>query len=88
MPSTEEIREIAARLRAARMAINPDNQAEFAREAKLAQNRYNQYETGERPLTLDAALKLHRRYGLSLDYLFRGDTSLIPHGIAERLSRE
>lgn len=84
MPSRQEIIETAERLRQARMAINP-NQSEFARRAHLSQNRYNQYETAQRPLTLDAALKLRDTYGLTLDYLFRGDTALVPHGLMERL---
>lgn len=85
MPSRQEVIETAARLKAAREAINP-NQSEFARRAGLQQNRYNQYETAERPLTLDAALKLRDTYGLTLDYLFRGDTALVPHGLMERLA--
>lgn len=85
MPSRQEAIEIAARLKAARMAINP-NQSEFARRAGLTQNRYNQYETAERPLTLDAALKLRDTYGLTLDYLFRGDAALVPYGLMERLA--
>lgn len=84
MPSKQEIAETAERLRLARMAINP-NQSEFARRAGMSQHRYNQYETGARPLTLDAALKLRDTYGLTLDYLFRGDTALVPHGLMERL---
>lgn len=84
MPSRKEVLEIAARLKAAREAINP-NQSEFAMRAGMTQNRYNQYETGERPLTLDAALKLRDTYGLTLDYLFRGDAALVPHGLIERL---
>lgn len=87
MPSRQEIEETAARLKAARLAINP-NQTEFANEAGLSQHRYNQYETGSRALTLDAAIKLHKRYGLSLDWLFRGETAMMPHGLVERLRRE
>lgn len=84
MPSKQEIVATAARLKAAREAINP-NQSEFAVRAGMTQNRYNQYETGERPLTLDAALKLRDTYGLTLDYLFRGDATLVPHALMERL---
>jgi len=87
MPSRREIEQIATRLRDARMAINP-NQSDFAKGAGLAQNRYNQYETGIRPLTLDAALKLRDAYGLSLDYLFRGDASMVPHALIERLREQ
>lgn len=87
MPGREEIAATAERLRRARMAINP-NQTEFARGAGLQQNRYNQYETGARPLTLDAAVRLCNAYGLTLDYLFRGDTTFVPHGLIESLRRQ
>lgn len=79
-----EIRETAARLREARLAIEP-NQTEFAKGAGLTQHRYNQYETGARPLTLDAAMRLQKRYGLSLDWLFRGDTAFLPNAFAQKL---
>lgn len=71
MRNRREIEAVAARLGAARMAIEP-NQAAFARRAGLSQNRYNQYETGARPLSLDAGLKLCETYGFTLDWLFRG----------------
>ena len=87
VPSATEIKQIAERLRIARMAINPENQTEYARLAGLRQNRYHQYESGERPLTLDAALKLCRTYGLTLDWLFRGDNGYIPHALLERIRR-
>jgi transcriptional regulator with XRE-family HTH domain len=80
----QEIRQIAARLREARMALEP-NQSEFAKGAGMSQHRYNQYETGARPLTLDAAMRLHKRYGLSLDWLFRGDTAFLPNAFAQKL---
>lgn len=82
--SSQEITEIADRLKQARLAINP-NQSEFAKRAGMTQHRYNQYETGARPLTLDAARKLRDTYGLTLDYLFCGDATMIPHGLMERL---
>ena len=81
-----EIREIADRLKRARLAISP-SQTAFARGAGLSQHRYNQYETAARPLTLDAATKICRAYGLSLDWLFYGDSAMLPHAIAELLAK-
>ena len=86
MRNRREIEAIAARLREARMAIEP-NQAAFARRAGLSQNRYNQYETGARPLSLDAALKLCETYGFTLDWLFRGQAAMMPVALAELLRR-
>lgn len=77
VPTTREIAEVSERLRQFRAAIT-DNQAEFAREAKLTQHRYNQYETGARWLTLDAAMKIRAAHGLSLDWVYSGDPYFMP----------
>ena len=67
-----ETEHIATRLRHTREAFGV-NQREFARRANLKQNRYSQYESGARPLTIDAANKICDEYGVSLDWLYRGD---------------
>jgi transcriptional regulator with XRE-family HTH domain len=74
------------RLRRTRQALGV-NQAEFARRVNLKPNRYSQYESGARPLTIDAALNICREYGLTLDWLFRGDRSLLPHYLALEIAR-
>jgi transcriptional regulator with XRE-family HTH domain len=50
--------------------------------ANLSQNRYNQYESGARRLTIDAAHKICDEYGVTLDWLYRGDRSRLPHHLA------
>jgi transcriptional regulator with XRE-family HTH domain len=77
---------IATRLRHTREAIGV-NQTEFARRVNLKQSRYNQYESGARPLTIDAAHKICDEYGLTLDWLFRGDRSRLPHHLAIKIAR-
>lgn len=72
---------VAHRLEMTRIALGYENQTEFAEKANLTQNRYSQYETGKRPLTLDAALKLKRTYGVTLDWLFAGDRNGLPHAV-------
>lgn len=76
---------IALRLETTRVALGHKNQAEFAKGANLSQNRYNQYETGERRITIDAALKLKRKYGISLDWIYDGDRYGLPQGIRSAL---
>jgi len=73
--------DVARRLSVARRAIGL-NQQEFAREAGLSQPQYNQFETGKRRLTLDAALVLCDTYALTLDWLYRGDPSGLPYRLA------
>ena len=63
---------VAARLLALRMRIEPVQQ-EFARHLGMAKNTYHGFESGNRPLTLNAAVKIRRRYGVSLDWLLFGD---------------
>jgi transcriptional regulator with XRE-family HTH domain len=53
----------------------------------LKPNRYSQYESGVRPLTIDAALRICEEYGLTLDWLFRGDRSMLPHRLAIEIAR-
>ncbi len=48
----------------------------------MKQNRYSQYETGTRPLTIDAAHRICDEYGVTLDWLYRGDRSRLPHHLA------
>ena len=78
--------DIATRLRHTREALGV-NQREFAMRAHLSQNRYNQYESGSRPLTIDAAHKICDEYGVTLDWLYRGDRSRLPHHLAIVIAR-
>ena len=73
--------DIAMRLRHAREALGV-NQREFARRVNLKPNRYSQYETGARALTIDAAHRICDEYGVTLDWLYRGDRSGLPHHLA------
>ena len=77
---------IATRLRHTRQALGV-NQRHFARRANLRPNRYNQYESGARALTIDAALKICNEYGVSLDWLYRRDRSMLPHRLAIEIAR-
>lgn len=72
--------EVGARLKLARKALGLSGTA-FAGGAGIRQNAYSQYETGDRPLTINAAVKLCVKYRLSLDYLYLGDETLIPRGL-------
>lgn len=78
-------REIGLRLATIRLALDYQDQSAFAKKANLAQNRYNQYETGYRRITLDAALRLKNTYEISLDYIFLGDRRGLPQGLLSAL---
>lgn len=76
--------EIGGRLRVARDALGLTG-TEFAKRARIAQNAYSQYETGKRMLTTTAAIRLCSTYGLTMDWLFRGDPSGLPYSLAGQI---
>lgn len=84
MLNAREIEEVANRLKQLR-AMTGLEQAAFAKGAGMTQNRYNQYETGARPLTLDAATRICDRYGATLDWLFRSRSDVMPHAMVEAI---
>lgn len=77
---------VAQRLVQTRLALEI-GQSKFARRAGLAQNTYNQFERGKRRLSLEAAHALCDEYRLTLDWLYRGDLSSMPHALAGTLRR-
>jgi transcriptional regulator with XRE-family HTH domain len=50
------------------------SQNAFATEAGIARNTYSQYKTGTNLPSVDEAHKLCDRWGLTLDWIYRGDT--------------
>lgn len=76
--------DIGRRLRLTRRALGYEDrqQAAFAADSGLAQSHYNRFETGDRPLTLPIAMKLCHRWGLTLDWLYRGDPSGLQYKLA------
>lgn len=60
-------------------------QNEFCERAGIATNTYNQYEKGRRRPSIDHALALVDAYGLTLDWIYRGDPSGLHHRTAEAI---
>lgn len=83
----DDARDIGRRLRLTRRALGYEDRQQklFAEEAGLSQSHYNKFDTGERVLTLQAALKLCHRYGLTLDWIYRGDPSGLPYALHNNL---
>lgn len=73
-------RVVGARLGAFREA-RKKSQAEFARLMDISPQRWNNYETGRRPVEISFAIELCR-YGLTLDYLYRGEMAGLPMDLA------
>ena len=73
------------RLKAARLALERDVLDHYAREAEIPSTHYCEHETGVRRITLDSALALKRKFGLSLDYIYDGDFDQLPHQLAIKI---
>ncbi len=75
---------IGERLRATRTAMSVSQQ-DFADRAGLGQSAYNQVETGKKRPSVDTALALCETYGLTLDWIYRGDGSGLPYRLWDAL---
>ena len=78
---------IGNRLRALRAAVAP-SQAEFCRRLGVATNTWNQYEKGASRPDLDHATKIVQAFGVTLDWIYLGDISGLPHGLALRIAEQ
>jgi transcriptional regulator with XRE-family HTH domain len=74
---------IGRRLHRMRVALGYENLSVFARALNCAPNRYNQYENGVRPLTLAVAIRICDKFGVTLDWLYRGDSSGLPKRLTD-----
>jgi transcriptional regulator with XRE-family HTH domain len=76
---------IAPRLRITVKALGL-TQSEVADRAGMAHNAFNQYYWGKRNLTVPPAQLLCDEFGLTMDWLFRGDPSGLPQKLAAKIS--
>ena len=74
---------IAHRLMMTRLAYKL-NQKQFCERAGIKTNTYNQYEKAKQRISLDFAIQLCEAYGLTLDWIYRGD----PSGLKLQLARD
>lgn len=75
------------RLAATRRALGFDSQIDFAAAAGMSPQALNNYEKGRSRPALDVALVLCDRFGLTLDWIYRGDPGGLPHRIATIVTR-
>lgn len=82
--AVDTVKTIARRLTQSRDALEL-NAADLCRQISIAPNRWSQYERGDRRITLQIAIKLCERYGLTLDWIYRGDPSGLPQRLATKI---
>lgn len=80
--SREAVRE---RLERVRQVLEIKTQAEFAARANVAPQTYSGWMSLERDVSRQAARRLAEVYGLSLDFIYRGNKDALPHKIAKDL---
>jgi len=75
---------VGARLARARAIIGLDKKT-FAERAGISPQAYGPFENGVRPVSLEAAKRLRKTYGLSLEFIYFGIKDDLPHKIAASL---
>ena len=81
-PDYSDIGDRIARLRSHLGMTRP----EFARENGFTPSQLANWEYGLRRISVDAALRLNERYSVSLDWVFLGRLSALPHSLASALA--
>ena len=59
---------------------------DFARANGFSPSQLANWEYGNRRISVDASMRLVTRYGLTLDYIYMGRLSSLPHSLATSLS--
>jgi transcriptional regulator with XRE-family HTH domain len=77
--------DIGKRLERFRLVLNL-NQREFAERHGFNPTQYRNWESGSRRISIDCAALLEERYGLTLDFIYLGRISTLPHKLAIELS--
>ena len=74
----ESSKALANRLKLTREALGI-SAADLCKRIRIKQNRWSQYESGERRITVEVAMKLCDEFGLSMDWIYRADPAQLPH---------
>ncbi|MCZ4351557.1 helix-turn-helix transcriptional regulator [Roseovarius aestuarii] len=59
--------------------------AHFADSVDIDRTSYGRIEKGEKPLKADMAFRIAERYGVTMDYLYRGRLTELPPKLADSL---
>lgn len=86
-PMAETTIDIARRLADTREALGFTSQVDFCRAIGIEKNVYNPFEMGSRRISLNVAIKIKKRFGIPLDWIYCGDPAALPLQIYQRLRR-
>lgn len=76
----ETAKSLANRLESTREALGI-SAADLCKRIKIKPNRWSQYESGERRITLEVANRLCDEFDLSLDWIYRANPAQLPHAL-------
>lgn len=77
-------KEVGERLLALRLH-HGKNKADFAESVSIDATSYGRIEKGLKPLKADMAFRISERWGVSMDYLYRGRLTELPPALADSL---
>lgn len=75
---------VGRRLQALRV-YREKTRAEFAESVSIDPTSYGRIEKGAKPLKADMAFRIAERWGVSMDYLYRGRLTELPETLADNL---
>jgi len=93
-PRPDSLAAMSARLRLIRLAYGivqghsrEMGQSEFSRLCGLNVSAWNNAETGDNRIGIDAAMKVVRQAGVTLDYIYFGNRAGLPHALAMAIDK-
>ncbi len=78
---------IGIRLKSLREALGYRRARAFCDVVGITETAWNNYECGRRRISLDEAMKVIARTGVSLDWIYRGLEYTLPADLAKKLRR-
>ena len=75
---------VAKRLQLFRKSLGL-RQVDLARELGWSQQKWGQWEKGRRIPNIPDMIELAERYGVTLDYVYRGDMSRLPEWMSKKI---
>ena len=78
---------VAKRLQLFRKSLGM-RQVDLVRELGWSQQKWGQWENGKRTPNIADMIELAERYGVTLDYIYRGDMSRLPEWMATKIREQ
>jgi DNA-binding XRE family transcriptional regulator len=81
----DSVQTIARRLVRTREALG-FTQSQFCEQIGVEKNVYNPFEKGKRRITIEVAMKIRARFGISLDWIYCGEVNRLPVELFNKLA--